>query len=94
MIKNHDIPVVVTMDSQYVIKGINEWILGWLRKGWKNSNNETVENIELWKELLELKKSFKAISFVKCKGHSDNEGNNIADSLANKAMDEITAGVL
>lgn len=88
-IKDKTIPIEIIMDSQYVITGINEWIFGWIKKGWKNSKKQTVENKELWKELYNLKQEFTDIKFLKCKGHSDNEGNNRADELANDAMDEI-----
>lgn len=88
-IKNKDIPIEVTMDSQYVIKGINEWIHGWLKRNWVNTQKKPVENKELWQQLLELKQSFKEITFIHCKGHADNEGNNRADRLANIAMDKL-----
>lgn len=88
-IKNKDIPIEVVMDSQYVIKGINDWVSGWIKKGWKTSQKKPVENKELWQQLVELKNQFKDIKFIKCKGHSDNEGNNRADELANIAMDEL-----
>lgn len=88
-ITKKDFPVEIIMDSAYVIKGITEWVNNWIKKGWKTSNNTPVENKELWIKLLELKKEFKDISFVKVKGHSTNVGNNKADELANKAMDEL-----
>ena len=88
-IKNKEIPTEVVMDSQYVIQGINEWINGWIKKGWRNSSKKPVENKELWKELYNLKNEFSNIQFIKCNGHSDCEGNNRADELANEAMDEI-----
>lgn len=88
-ISKKDIPVVVTMDSQYVIKGINEWIKSWIQKSWRNSQKKPVENKELWQKLLEIKNTFKEITFIQCMGHSDNEGNNRADALANIAMSEI-----
>jgi ribonuclease HI len=88
-LKNKDIPIEVTMDSQYVIKGMNEWIQGWIKKGWRNSQKKPVENKELWLQLWELRNQFKDITFVHCDGHADNEGNNRADELANIAMDEV-----
>jgi ribonuclease HI len=88
-IKKRDIPVEVVMDSQYVVQGINEWIHGWIKKGWRTASKKPVENKELWKELYELKNQFNDIVFTKCKGHADNEGNNKADELANEAMGEI-----
>lgn len=88
-IKNKDIPVEVVMDSQYVIKGINEWVDKWMKKGWRTSQKKPVENKELWIELLNLKNQFKDIKFIQCRGHADNEGNNRADELVNKAMDNF-----
>jgi ribonuclease HI len=88
-LKNHDMPVEVIMDSQYVIDGITSWIHNWIKKGWKNSQKKPVENKELWQQLWELKNQFKDITFTKCRGHADNEGNNKADELANMAMGEL-----
>lgn len=88
-INKKDMPVEVVMDSAYVIKGITEWVYGWIKKGWINSQKKPVENQELWKALYELQKEFKDLEFVKVKGHADNAGNNKADELANKAMDEL-----
>lgn len=88
VIKTKHIPIVVTMDSSYVIQGINEWIDSWLHNGWYNSQNKPVQNRELWIRLYNLKTKFEDIQFVKCKGHSTNEGNIRADELANIAMDE------
>lgn len=79
--------VRVFSDSQYVIKGINEWSHGWIRKGWVTSSEKPVKNKELWIELLELKKKAFDIEFIWVKGHADSEGNNRADELANIAMD-------
>ena len=88
-IKDKSIPIEIISDSQYVVMGINEWIHGWIKKGWRNSQKKPVENKDLWQELYKLKNEFDDISFIKCKGHSDNEGNNRADELANIAMGEI-----
>jgi ribonuclease HI len=88
-IKCKDIMTEVIMDSQYVITGINEWVDGWIKKGWRKSDKKPVENKELWQRLVQLKNEFRNISFKKCVGHSDNEGNNRADALANEAMDEL-----
>lgn len=88
-LKRYDIPVEVMVDSAYVLNGITKWIYGWMNKGWLTSKKEPVENKELWQALYAEKQKFENISFIKVKGHSDNEGNNIADALANKAMDEI-----
>lgn len=89
-LKKQNIPVKIYMDSAYVINGMNEWIYSWIKKGWKTANKKSVENQELWKELNNLRNTFDKIEFLKVKGHSDNYGNNIADMLANKGMDEIS----
>lgn len=88
-IKNKKIPVEVVMDSQYVIKGINEWINDWIKNNWKTSQKKPVENKELWLELLNLKKQFADIEFKQVRGHSGHPGNERADKLANKAMNAI-----
>lgn len=78
----------VYSDSQYVVKGMNEWLDGWSRRGWKTANKKPVKNKELWLELVELKDKFFSVEFVWVKGHADSDGNNRADALVNIAMDE------
>lgn len=89
-VKNKNVPVDVYVDSAYVLNGITQWVYGWMKKGWVNSKKEPVANKDLWLQLLEEKKKFADISFHKVKGHSDNAGNNKADELANRAMDQVT----
>lgn len=72
--------VIVYTDSQYVIKGITEWIAGWKKKGWKTTTGP-VKNIELWKELDSLVQG-KNINWKWVKGHNGDPGNEKADSLA------------
>ena len=74
--------VEVYRDSNYVVNAFNQnWIYNWLKKGWKTANGENVKNKELWQELYKLTK-FHEVSFIKVKGHSDNELNNRCDELA------------
>ncbi len=81
--------VKVYSDSAYVVNAINQnWIVNWVKNGWRTSNKEPVKNKELWEELIELLK-FHKVFFHKVKGHSDNELNNRCDELANEAMDEL-----
>lgn len=73
-------------DSAYVVNAfLQDWISGWIKKGWKNSNKEDVKNKELWQELINLTKVHDVI-FHKVKGHSDNEYNNRCDELARNAI--------
>lgn len=75
--------VVLHTDSQYVVKGITEWLPGWKRKGWKNSQNKPVENRELWEELDAATKPHK-IDWVWVKGHAGHAENERVDQLAVK----------
>lgn len=77
-------PCIVDLysDSAYVVNAFNQkWIYGWLKNGWKNSSKEQVKNKELWQELYDLTKKHK-VTFIKVKGHTDNEFNNRCDELA------------
>lgn len=74
--------VNIYTDSQYVADAFNkDWINNWQANDWKTKNKEEVKNIDLWKALLlEIKKH--NVTFIKVKGHSDNEYNNLCDKLA------------
>jgi ribonuclease HI len=89
-INNRKLPVIVTMDSKYVVDGINEWSKKWKKNGFQNAKKEEIKNIELWRWLLDLVDKFDNIVFNHCKGHDENEGNNKADQLCNDAMDKYT----
>ena len=77
--------VLVYTDSQYVQKGIKEWIHGWKRNGWKTAAKEPVKNKELWIELDELRKRHH-IEWHWVKGHAGHPENERADVLANKGI--------
>jgi ribonuclease HI len=77
--------VILHTDSQYVMKGITEWIRGWKAKGWKTAAKEPVKNVDLWKQLDELVAAHH-IRWVWVKGHSGHDGNERADKLANKGV--------
>lgn len=80
--------VILTTDSQYVRKGITEWIVNWKKRGWKNSNNKLVKNADLWMELDE-QAARHDISWQWVRGHIGHPENERADELANKAIDEM-----
>lgn len=80
--------ITIYTDSNYVVKGMSEWVYGWIKNNWKNSKKEPVKNKELWLELLELSKQHN-IKWEWVKGHSDNIGNIRADELANLGCDSI-----
>ena len=76
-------------DSAYVVNAfLQNWILGWIKNGWKNSNKEDVKNKELWQELISLTKVHD-VTFHKVKGHADNEYNNHCDELARNAIKSL-----
>ena len=74
--------VVLHTDSQYVMKGITEWIRGWKAKGWKTAAREPVKNVDLWKKLDEVVRTHD-IDWIWVKGHAGHDGNERADELAN-----------
>ena len=88
-LKSNDITVDLYTDSKYVIQGINEWIDAWKAKDWKTTNKKPVKNVDLWKQLDTLNQKF-SVDWYWVKGHSDDPGNDMADRLANEAMDEIS----
>ena len=78
--------VEIYSDSAYVVNAFNQkWIYGWIKNDWKNSSKEPVKNKELWQEIYELTKIHN-ITFIKVKGHADNEYNNRCDELARNAI--------
>jgi len=88
-LKSNDITVDLYTDSKYVIQGINEWIDAWKAKDWKTAKKKPVKNVDLWKQLDTLNQKF-SVNWHWVKGHSDDAGNDMADLLANQAMDEIS----
>ena len=74
-------------DSKYVLQGINEWILKWKQNGWKTAAKKPVKNVDLWQQL-EQEVARHQIKWQWVKGHSGIEGNEMADQLANQAIDE------
>lgn len=77
-------------DSQYVRKGITEWMQNWKRRGWKTAAKKPVKNQDLWQALDEQVQRH-SVSWHWVKGHSGDEGNEKADSLANRGIDDMLA---
>ncbi len=78
--------VVLTTDSQYLHKGMTQWLAGWVKKGWVNSKKEPVLNRDLWERLLELSRIHR-ITWVWVRGHNGHEENERCDALARAAID-------
>ena len=82
--------VIVYTDSEYVRKGITEWINGWKRRGWKTADNKPVKNAELWQQL-EAAASRHKVDWRWVKGHAGDPGNERADALANRGVHDASA---
>ena len=80
--------VRVTSDSTYVLKGIQEWMPNWKKKGWKTASKKPVKNVDLWQQLDQLVEMH-SIDWQSVKGHSGHAENEIADQLANRGIDEL-----
>jgi ribonuclease HI len=80
--------VVVHTDSQYVQKGISEWIHGWKARGWKTAAKAPVKNVDLW-QALDAAQARHQIQWRWVKGHAGHAGNEAADALANRGVESV-----
>lgn len=81
--------VTIYSDSAYIVNSIqNGWIYSWKKNNWIKSDKTKVKNIDLWEKLLK-QMNFHEVSFIKVKGHSDNEYNNRCDRLAVMQRDKM-----
>ncbi len=80
--------IVLHCDSQYVLKGITEWITGWKAKGWKTASRAPVKNVDLWQALDQARTQHK-IEWKWVKGHAGDPGNERADQLANLGVESV-----
>ena len=86
--RDRSIPVEIHTDSKYVQQGMQSWIHGWKRNGWKTSDKKPVKNADLWQQLDLLAAQFD-VSWHWVKGHAGHPENEQADALANKGIDEL-----
>jgi ribonuclease HI len=82
--------VLLHTDSQYVQKGITEWIHSWKKRGWKTAGREPVKNADLWQKLDEVVRTHD-IDWIWVKGHAGDVGNERADALANRGVESMLA---
>ena len=82
--------VVLTTDSQYVMKGATEWMAGWKRKGWMTAARKPVKNVDLWQRL-EKALAPHNVKWEWVRGHTGHPENERADVLANRGVDELSA---
>lgn len=83
--------VTLYTDSQYVRKGMTEWLEGWKRRGWKTAARKPVKNADLWQQLDQVAAG-QDVEWHWVKGHSGDPGNERADALANRGIDELQTG--
>ena len=83
-----DCEVSLYTDSKYVMDGINKWLPGWKKRNWQTSNKKPVKNKDLW-EILDIATQSYKIEWHWVKGHTGNPGNEKADALANRGIDEL-----
>lgn len=79
--------VRVVTDSQYVMKGVQEWMPNWKKRGWRTADRKPVKNIDLWQRLDEALAQHE-VEWEWVRGHQGHGGNERADQLANRAIDE------
>ncbi len=82
--------VVLYTDSKYVMDGIREWMPNWKKRGWKTAARKPVKNQDLW-QALDAAVQRHDIDWQWVKGHDGNPGNEAADELANRGIDELCA---
>lgn len=80
--------VNIISDSTYVVKGINEWLAGWIRNNWKTAAKKPVKNIELWQEYVKVSNSH-TINAIWVKGHAGHEHNERCDILARTEAEKL-----
>ncbi len=83
--------VAIYTDSVYVQKGMTEWIHGWKARGWKTADKKPVKNEDLWQRLDEAARRHK-VRWHWVKGHAGHDGNERADALANRGVEQFLGG--
>jgi len=81
----------VHTDSQYVQKGISEWITGWKKRGWKTADKKPVKNVDLW-QALDAEASRHDLEWLWVRGHNGHPENERADALARRGVDQVRGG--
>jgi ribonuclease HI len=87
---NRPCRVELHTDSQYLMKGVTEWLAGWKARGWKTASKEPVKNVDLWRRLDEARLRHQ-VDWRWVKGHAGHELNERADALARKGLKEALA---
>lgn len=83
--------IQLVTDSQYVMNGVTKWMANWKRRGWRTAARKPVRNVDLWQRLDDALARHQ-VQWSWVRGHTGHEGNERADALANRAIDEGRAG--
>jgi ribonuclease HI len=83
--------VVLTTDSEYVKKGISEWLPNWKKRGWKTASKQPVKNVDLWQRLDAAAQRHR-VEWHWVRGHNGHPENELVDRLAVRAIDELIDG--
>ncbi len=78
-------------DSQYLRDGVTQWMANWKQRGWRTADRKPVKNVELWQEL-DREAARHEVHWHWVRGHSGHHGNERADGLANRGVDELASG--
>ena len=84
-----DCHVIFTSDSQYLVKGMNEWVAGWVARGWKRKSG-SIENLELWQQLVAAAARHR-VEWRWVRGHAGHPQNEYANHLATRAARELSS---
>jgi ribonuclease HI len=85
---NESCKIELHTDSQYLQKGITEWLTGWKKRGWKKADKSLVKNADLW-QALDKEAGRHHVNWHWVKGHSGHPENELVDGIANQAIDEL-----
>ena len=88
-LKEANQPIDLYTDSNYLRQGITEWVFNWKKNNWKTASKKPVANKDLWIEISELS-SVMAVNWHWVKGHDGDPGNERADYLANRGVDNVS----
>ena len=80
--------MILTTDSQYVMKGVREWMPNWKKRGWKTASKQPVKNVDLWQQLDALVSQHE-VEWRWVRGHTGHRENELADELANLGVQYI-----
>lgn len=83
--------VDIFTDSQYVQKGMTEWVHSWKRRGWRTADKQAVKNVDLWRQL-EVAAAVHKVRWHWVRGHAGHVENERADALANRGVEQLRAG--